>query len=112
MQARQPFVGLQRKLILAFDVGTTFSGVSYSLLDPGIAPEIKGVTRHVIQTYFSVSGSDFPRYPAQEHVGGSSKIPSILYYDQSGTARAFGAEALQESTIERAEEEQWIKVEW
>ena len=47
MHPRQPFQGSQRKLVLAFDVGTTFSGVSYSLLDPGLVPEIKGVTRHV-----------------------------------------------------------------
>jgi hypothetical protein len=48
MRPRQPFQGSQRKLVLAFDVGTTFSGVSYSLLDPGLVPEIRGVTRHVI----------------------------------------------------------------
>jgi len=82
--------------VLAFDVGTTFSGVSYCLLDPGLVPEIKGVTR----------------YPAQERVGGDSKIPSILYYDQDGNVRAVGAEALRGSVTEQAEDEDWIKVEW
>jgi len=53
--------------VLAFDVGTTYSGISYryatlqtepmdapstdlpdnSVLDPGVVPEIKGVTRSV-----------------------------------------------------------------
>jgi hypothetical protein len=28
------------------------------------------------------------RYPAQEHVGGDSKIPSILYYDTEGRVTA------------------------
>jgi hypothetical protein len=42
---RQPYSGAYRKLVLAFDVGTTFSGISYSILDPGLVPEIKGVNR-------------------------------------------------------------------
>ena len=53
-----------------------------------------------------------PRYPAQEHVGGDNKIPSILYYDRQGTVRAIGAEALQQHIIEQAEEEEWVKLEW
>jgi hypothetical protein len=42
---RIPYAGRQRKLVLAFDIGTTFSGVSYTLLDPGAVPVIEGVTR-------------------------------------------------------------------
>ena len=52
------------------------------------------------------------RFPAQEHIGGDSKIPSILYYDQEGHLRAAGAEATQESVIEKAEDEGWAKLEW
>lgn len=96
MLTRQPYRGLVRKLVLAFDVGTTYSGVSYAILDPGEVPKTLGVNR----------------YPAQEHVGGDCKIPSIVYYDQQGSPRAFGAEALQEQIIEQAEDEQWIKLEW
>ena len=51
-------------------------------------------------------------FPATSHVGGNSKIPSIVYYDLEGVPRAFGGEALQESVIERAEDEEWFKVEW
>ncbi|KAG1746337.1 hypothetical protein EDB19DRAFT_1905800 [Suillus lakei] len=96
MLAREPYKGSTRKLVLAFDVGTTFSGVSYCMLDPGEVPVIRGVAR----------------YPAQEHVGGDSKIPSILYYDLQGDVRAIGAEALQEHIIEQAEDEGWVKLEW
>ena len=65
MFQRLPYAGTERKLVLAFDIGTTFSGVSYwcavqhrrsfnlsfsfffySILDPGKVPEIKGVTRY------------------------------------------------------------------
>lgn len=45
-------------------------------------------------------------------MGGDCKIPTIVYYDQHGTPRAFGAEALQDHIIEQAEEEQWVKLEW
>ncbi|KAG6332939.1 hypothetical protein ID866_6155 [Astraeus odoratus] len=96
MVSRKPYQGRERKLILSFDVGTTYSGVSYCILDPGEIPEIRGVAR----------------YPAQEQVGGDRKIPSILYYDQQHVVQAVGAEALQQHIIEQAEDENWIKVKW
>ncbi|KAG5644294.1 hypothetical protein DXG03_008712 [Asterophora parasitica] len=96
MPARSPYTGASRKLVLAFDVGTTFSGVSYGILDPGQIPEIKGVTR----------------FPAQEQVGGDSKIPTIIYYDQNGAVRAVGAEALKEGLDDMVDDEAWTKAEW
>lgn len=42
---RQPYKGLQKKLVIAFDVGTTFSGVSYAVLIPGEPPLVQGVTQ-------------------------------------------------------------------
>ncbi|KAF8181796.1 hypothetical protein BJ912DRAFT_1145353 [Pholiota molesta] len=96
MASRSAYKGPRRKLVLAFDVGTTYSGISYSVLDPGRVPEIKGVTR----------------FPAHEHVNGASKIPTIVYYDRSGKVRAVGAEAASEVIYAQAEEEQWVKAEW
>ncbi|KAK0448953.1 uncharacterized protein EV420DRAFT_1566351 [Desarmillaria tabescens] len=93
MITRKPYAGSRRKLVFSFDLGTTFSGISYSILDPGSVPEIKGVTR----------------FPEQERVGSDAKIPTILYYDKTGTVRAVGAEALRESILEQAEEESWFK---
>jgi hypothetical protein len=52
------------------------------------------------------------RFPAQEQVNGSSKIPTVLYYDADGHVRAIGAEALSEGIYEQAEDEGWFKVEW
>ncbi|KAJ3998694.1 hypothetical protein F5050DRAFT_1868460 [Lentinula boryana] len=95
MFKRKPFSGTQQGLVLAIDIGTTYSGCSFSVLDPGVVPEIKGVT-------------SFPAQPPS----GASKIPSVLYYDSVGVLRAVGAETLLESIIERAEDEQWTKVEW
>ncbi|KAF6748668.1 hypothetical protein DFP72DRAFT_915757 [Ephemerocybe angulata] len=45
MENRKPFEGTTRRLLLAFDIGTTYSGISYSILDPGKVPEIRPVTR-------------------------------------------------------------------
>lgn len=46
---RKPYTGHTRSLVLALDVGTTFSGVSYAILEPGEVPKIHGVTRCVFQ---------------------------------------------------------------
>ena len=39
------YSGLSRKLVVALDIGTTFSGAAYALLDPGEVPRIQAVTR-------------------------------------------------------------------
>ncbi|KAJ2912890.1 hypothetical protein MD484_g7534, partial [Candolleomyces efflorescens] len=93
---RLPYNGTRRKLVLAFDVGTTYSGISYSILDPGQVPEIRGVTR----------------FPANEYISGASKIPTVMYYDKEGRVRAVGAEAIQDGMHETALEEGWFKTEW
>ncbi|KDR70712.1 hypothetical protein GALMADRAFT_103100 [Galerina marginata CBS 339.88] len=96
MPSSSRFHGPQRRLVLAFDIGTTFSGISYSILDPGQIPEVKGVTK----------------FPSQENHSGSSKIPSVIYYDASGKVRAVGAEATADAMYETAEEENLIMAEW
>lgn len=88
-------MGTSRSLVLAIDVGTTFSGVSYAILEPGEIPMIHGVTR----------------FPGQEHVAGNSKIPSVMYYDKHGRVMAAGAEADSGSIASQAEDEGWIKAE-
>jgi hypothetical protein len=45
MPLGKPYKGFQKKLIIAFDVGTTFSGVSYAVLIPEEQPSIQGVTK-------------------------------------------------------------------
>ncbi|KAF8655074.1 hypothetical protein AX16_003239 [Volvariella volvacea WC 439] len=97
MTTQRPYTGSTKKLVVAFDVGTTYSGVSYSLLEPKAVPPIRGITR----------------FPAQEHVGGDSKTPSIIYYDKTGSqVQAVGAEANLPVREEAALEQGWKKVEW
>lgn len=96
MHQRTPYTGTHRRLVVGIDVGTTFSGVSYAILDPGVVPEIRGVNR----------------FPAQGAVGADCKIPSVIYYDADGVPRAFGAETRQQDIIEQAEDENWTKAAW
>ncbi|PSR75177.1 hypothetical protein PHLCEN_2v9267 [Hermanssonia centrifuga] len=91
--ALPPFSGTLRKLVIAFDVGTTYSGVGYAILDPGEIPRIQGVTR----------------FPGQEN--GDFKIPTIIWYTQEGTVRAAGAEARDPGMPLLAEDENLIFVE-
>jgi hypothetical protein len=41
------YEGLSNRLVIAFDMGTTYSGVSYSILSPGEVPRVLSVTRYV-----------------------------------------------------------------
>ena len=45
--ARAVYTGRTRKLVVALDIGTTFSGAAYALLDPGEIPQIRSVTKQV-----------------------------------------------------------------
>ncbi|KAF9047821.1 hypothetical protein BJ165DRAFT_1387797 [Panaeolus papilionaceus] len=95
---RTRYQGNSRKLVIAFDVGTTFSGISYAILEPGRTLLLKDDAMY--------------RFPGQENVGGDCKIPTIMYYDNAGQLRAAGAEAKDQGIEEKAAEEDWVKAEW
>ena len=44
---RAHYSGPSRRLVVALDIGTTFSGAAYALLDPGEIPIIRSVTKWV-----------------------------------------------------------------
>jgi len=44
---RACYSGPSRKLVVALDIGTTFSGAAYAFLDPGEVPMIRSVTKQV-----------------------------------------------------------------
>ncbi|KAL1941029.1 hypothetical protein VTO73DRAFT_7665 [Trametes versicolor] len=96
MTSLPPYHGPVRKLVVAMDVGTTYSGVAFAVLDPGEVPKISGVTR----------------FPGQENAVGDSKIPSILYYRRDGTVHSVGAEAALPGMELEAEDEDLVFVEW
>ena len=89
---------------------------NYSVvLDPGQVPEIRGVTRSASfqQFYFkfgviiSYYGCRFP-----DAHRSASKIPTVIYCDQTGKVRAVGAEAMKKDICEVGEDEKWVKAEW
>ena len=45
---RSRYSGPSRKLVVALDIGTTFSGAAYAFLDPGQVPQIRSVTRQAL----------------------------------------------------------------
>ncbi|KZT03737.1 uncharacterized protein LAESUDRAFT_814408 [Laetiporus sulphureus 93-53] len=74
MPIDKPYSGIKRKLVLGIDIGTTYSGVSFCILDPGEIPQIRSVIR----------------YPGQEGENKfkDPKIPTIVYYSEDGTILA------------------------
>ena len=121
---RNPFHGTTRRLVLSMDLGTTFSGMSYAILDPSQVPEIKSVNRCV---FISILLSPDclhrrNRYPGQE--ASDAKIPTVIWYDSNGRVLACGAEEPPEPPLEDDSEwqdrtdDEWedlpktFKVEW
>ena len=107
MSTRESYHSPRHKLVLALDVGTTYSGVSlvkissklcltvfstqwshcnHSVLDPDQVPRIKGVTRSAV--YFSTSTScwsNWCRFPAHEHISGPVAPPKYQPWSTSTT---------------------------
>ena len=50
-------------------------------------------------------------FPGKEHVTGSYKIPTIMYYDREGNMKAGGAETEDMLMASLAEDNGWTKVE-
>ncbi|KAJ7097499.1 hypothetical protein C8R43DRAFT_261712 [Mycena crocata] len=95
MTARKAYTGA-RTLVFGIDVGTTFSGVSYSILEPGQVPVIRSITR----------------FPGQQDVGGDSKVPTAILYGPDGIIRALGAETSLAEYVEQAQNGGWELAEW
>ncbi|RDX46327.1 hypothetical protein OH76DRAFT_1485574 [Lentinus brumalis] len=88
--------GPTRKLVLAIDVGTTYSGMAYALLDPGEVP-----MPYVLH-----------RYPGQEHAASDAKVPSVMYYHPDGSVHSVGAETKRPGIAFEVRKKNLIFVEW
>ncbi|KAG8937833.1 hypothetical protein FRC00_000357 [Tulasnella sp. 408] len=87
---RSAYTGSESILVIAIDVGTTYSGASYTILTPDHVPQI-----------FDVKG-----YEGQEDRQGNTKVPSVLIYSHEGNLLACGAE------IARVKPHEGIRTEW
>ncbi|KAG8927204.1 hypothetical protein FRC02_008401 [Tulasnella sp. 418] len=83
---------LNTKLVISFDLGTTFSAASWVLLGDSQDPHIWDVSEF---------REDTPL-----------KVPTVLYYDGTGKLRAVGSETLNKRNIADALEQGWTRVEW
>ena len=114
MPSLSPFTGSLRRLVLAFDVGTTFSGISFTVLDPGEVPKIQTVTRyactHMIPHLAGADDKHSTSFPGQ--ASGDFKIPSLVWYTDEGAVRACGAEARDSQMRLEAEDENLELAEW
>ena len=98
------------KLALAFDIGTTYSSISYCIKDSHRVPKVLSVAKYVLHSFLSTFFTSH-RFPSQGVGHTDAKVPSVLYYDKTGTVRAAGAEVLARDVIERALTEEWSKAE-
>jgi hypothetical protein len=64
------------------------------------------------EMFLFLTSTNRRRFPGQEHNAGSSKIPTVLYYDKCSKVRAVGAETELDHIVEQAEDEEWLKVQW
>ncbi|PVF99199.1 hypothetical protein CPB86DRAFT_315495 [Serendipita vermifera] len=85
----------EETIMIAFDLGTTQSAVSYSHLQTGRKPAIKLVTR----------------WPGQVDIQGDSKIPTIIAY-QGNEAKFFGEEALEYKDNPEYKIASWFKLQF
>ncbi|KAI0031110.1 hypothetical protein K488DRAFT_87114 [Vararia minispora EC-137] len=91
--SRPKYSGSKRHLVIGFDLGTTFSGISYAIQDPGKEVIIQSVKR----------------FPGQEK--GDAAIPSVIYYSKDGKVAAVGAEEPSEDAYDEKGVYPW-KMEW
>ncbi|CAE6372167.1 unnamed protein product, partial [Rhizoctonia solani] len=82
----------ETKISIAIDIGTTYSGVAFTFLQKGSSPVIHRVTR----------------WPGQEAHQQQSKIPTLIWYDTTQKAVAFGAEAQLDEIKEQVEDNEWF----
>ncbi|KAM6502907.1 hypothetical protein JOM56_002884 [Amanita muscaria] len=90
---RKPYTGTEKSLVIGIDIGTTLSGVSYALREPGKVSQIQPVMR----------------FSGQREENGNSKVPSVVCYDQDGKIIDAGPdEGLSE--IEGVRRAEWFKL--
>ena len=86
-EPRARYSGSSRKLVVAFDIGTTFSGAAYMFLDPGQFPQIRSVTRPVLPPILDLVASVTNNTGTSTiRILGLQKFP--LYYIMIATANS------------------------
>ncbi|KDQ53846.1 hypothetical protein JAAARDRAFT_414401 [Jaapia argillacea MUCL 33604] len=82
------------KVVFAIDIGTTQSAVSFLYLLPGQRPRVEHVSS----------------WPDQPEAAERAKVLTAMFYDQSGTPRAYGGRTKMDKIVEQGEKEGWAYV--
>lgn len=99
VMVRPTHYGKKRSLVFAFDIGTTYSGISYVLLDPGQTPEINSVTRYALPLTSTMIGkiplNPFPQVPRADCERCQDPINNLVRFSRDGSlfwgrGRSFG----------------------
>ncbi|KAG8902812.1 hypothetical protein FRB99_004079 [Tulasnella sp. 403] len=110
--SRPPYEGTRTSFVISIDIGTTYSGASYTILRPNEVPEVYDVTGlGAALVPFCIRSNDvllFDSYEGQEDRQANTKVPTVLYYDYSGGLVACGSQ----NRDEVAGRDDYIKVEW
>ncbi|KIM20152.1 hypothetical protein M408DRAFT_334110 [Serendipita vermifera MAFF 305830] len=86
------YEGLER-IVVAMDIGTTHSAVSFAYFSPGSRPQGKMVAH----------------WPGQPHWSGAAKIPTLVSY-KAGKAQSHGTEAEREYEDQPGNVAHWFKL--
>ena len=99
----QPYFGPTR-LVIAIDLGQSFSSVHLSLLSFSAIPSSS------LRAIAFPSPSPFSLASSTTPTATTTRFPSVIYYDEAEIPRAFGAECEMREVRERAGEEGWREV--
>lgn len=86
-------------LVIAIDVGTTYSGASFVFLRRGQVPKIRNVTKYA-RPYLDVkSPLTCNRFRGQDRRRESARVPSVLVYDEQGRLKHCGAQVAEDEVL-------------
>ncbi len=105
-------MGENEQLVIAFDIGTTYSGASFCHFKPGEVPEPLSVTKYAPFASMWLNVLINPRRFPGATDGGTAKIPTVVCYDSSGRMFSAGAECFLDHNIRELDKEGSVKVEW
>ena len=90
----EPYEGPEKKLVICIDIGTTYSGASYTVLDPGSVPKIRPINQLVfMQSRKFHTLTSVERFPGINNYTGSTRVSTVVCYKPDGSVYKCGAEA-------------------
>ncbi|KZT20036.1 hypothetical protein NEOLEDRAFT_1182864 [Neolentinus lepideus HHB14362 ss-1] len=112
LNSRKPYEGKGRRLVVAIDVGTTFTAASSSRKEGFLSLRRYGNLQIVRIHCFGFLDINSKVLRWLRQTTADAKVPPVLYYDKQGRPQAFAAETDDEDVIMEAESNEWYKATW